>query len=92
MLRESYFASMWLAHGYVNNSPSRLERARREAEDQVMAWVADHEPASGVAPQIACSKVLDSDRVEVDVAWPERIRRFLCTLSARRIERLAPAP
>lgn len=99
MLRESYAASMWLAYGYVNSSPAKLDRLRRTAEDHVMAWVADHEPATGVAPRVAGSKVLDADRVQVDVEmpgpaaavpWRDLIARFLYVGSEDRIERLSP--
>ncbi len=89
MLRESYMASMWLAHGYVNSSPAHLDRLRRQAEETVLTWVSDHEPTP-VPAQIACTKVLDSDRVEVDVSIVDRIRRFLYTLSENRIDRLPP--
>ena len=93
MLRESYMASMWLAHGYMNSSPVKLDRLRQTAEDHVMAWVADHEPATGAAAQVACSKVLDADRVEVDVTLPlsQRILRYLYTLSENRIDPM-PVP
>ena len=91
MLRESYFASMWLAHGYVNTSPARLDRLKHLAEEHVMAWVADHEPANGTAPRVECTKVLDLDHVEVDVAILARIQRFLYTLSENRIESLPAA-
>jgi len=37
MLRESYFASAWLAWNYVKSSPSGMERARREEEAAAVA-------------------------------------------------------
>lgn len=104
MLRESYMASMWLAHSYGNTSPARYDRLRQTAEDHVMAWVVDHEPAGlqagpGTMPRVACSKVLDADRAQVDVSipaptpavpWRELMARFLYVESSEHIERLPP--
>ena len=100
MLREAYMASMWLAYGYTNSSPENLDSLRQTAEEQVLDWVSGQRGLYEPAPRVACSKVLDQDRVEVEVALPpsakqyplvERIARFLFVLSQHRIEPLAPA-
>lgn len=101
MLRESYMASMWLAYGQMGSNPEHLNRLRETAEAHVMAWVAGQENSAGSTARVACSKVLDKDRVEVEVAlppssttypWRERVARFLYVLSQDRIEPLPPLP
>ena len=99
MLRESHSASMWLAYGYSKTSPAHLNRLRQTAEEHVMDWVSGQRGLYEPPPRVACSKVLDQDRVEVEVAlppsgksypWRERMARFLYVLSQDRIEPLAP--
>ena len=86
MLRESYMASMALARAYVATSQARLQHLQQVAEEKVREQMSLEGAGSRSAdadPSIS-SRVLDSDRVEVDVVIPPERRGTGLTGAFRR--------